>query len=542
MLLKEIIDNNDKDFAFENSIGVFEVPIARSRYAELRKKYFKIAMDAQKDYIDGWRSFKDCNAFLQREDARFHYVLKTGVNAVRNDLISMGIMDIDKDTILDFADQNGYFEGYQTAYDDFVGQVQRITGNLNYQKARREYRKNTRGKWVGATFSSRPNYVDEYLHQAELGMRNLAEGAGHSVINAVGNAMDTAKANRAIRQLYANEKIRMKFNEEVLYSAWNLHFVLIDLLEKSLQINVWEIPEVEDVDRADRLLNNLQSSVLDDEAKKDIIKQAYNANPYSRRLYVTLFHNYRQEVKSITEIAEYFGVDLTDEKEKLAIAFLKEHIGNTEEEARKAKEDLIEYYKTIDLDFSETLLSYRYINALLLLYDREYRTVDGVVFDTREEADIAKEEFPYIAEILGQIEAPTKDSTLEYENDLLKKREELDRRITTKIKDKYLSQIDGYLKDFDNKFCTISFFKKGTRKEAAKAKAVNFLKKMDTSNEQAREEATEKLKEYLPQIGLTEEEATEAWEYLKKKEHEEIYGKESAFSKITKGLGGFFKK
>lgn len=199
MLLKEIIDNNDKDFAFENSIGVFEVPIARSRYAELRKRYFKIAMDAQKDYIDGWRSFKECNAFLQREDARFHYVLKTGVNAVRNDLISMGIMDIDKDTILDFADQNGYFEGYQTAYDDFVGQVQRITGNLNYQKARREYRKNTRGKWAGATFSSRPNYVDEYLHQAELGMRNLAEGAGHSVINAVGNAMDTAKANRAIR-------------------------------------------------------------------------------------------------------------------------------------------------------------------------------------------------------------------------------------------------------------------------------------------------------------------------------------------------------
>ena len=99
-------------------------------------------------------------------------------------------------------------------------------------------------------------------------MRNLAEGAGHSVINAVGNAMDTAKANRAIRQLYANEKIRMKFNEEVLYSAWNLHFVLIDLLEKALQINVWEIPAVEDVDRADRLLNNLQSSVLDEEAKK----------------------------------------------------------------------------------------------------------------------------------------------------------------------------------------------------------------------------------------------------------------------------------
>lgn len=37
-------------------------------------------------------------------------------------------------------------------------------------------------------------------------------------------------------------------------------------------------------------------------------------------------------------------------------------------------------------------------------------------------------------------------------------------------------------------------------------------------------------------------EATDAMEYLKKKEHEEYYGKESSISKITKGLGSLFKK
>lgn len=542
MLLKEIVTNNDKDFAFENSIGIFDVPLARSQYAVLRKKYFRIAKEAQNDYVNEWKSFKDCNAFIQRENIRFHYVSKRAVNEVKNDLISMGVMDIDNDTILDFAEQNGYFEEYYTIYDDFVGQVQRITGNLNYQKARREYRKETRGKWVGASFSRRPNYVDEYLHQAELGMRNLAEGAGHSVINAVGNALDTAKANKAINQLYNNKKVRMKFNEEILYAVWNLHFVLMDFLDNVLHMNIWEVPDNQNVSKADRLLNNLQSSVLNDDTRKDIILQAYNANPYSERLYYMLFRDYREEAKSITQIAEYFGVDLTDEKEKLAIEFLKEHIGQTEEEARRAKEDLLDYYKTIELNLSERLLSYRYVNALLLLYDREYRTVDEVILDTREEADIAKSELPHIMDILGQIEAPTKESTLEYEKELLEKRDELDRRIVTRIKDKYLEQIDGYLKDFDNKFRTISFFKKGTRKEAAKVKAVNFLKKMDTSNEQARKGAVEKLKEYLPKIGLTEEEATEAWDYLKQKEHEEIYGKESAFSKLTKGLGGFLKK
>ena len=40
----------------------------------------------------------------------------------------------------------------------------------------------------------------------------------------------------------------------------------------------------------------------------------------------------------------------------------------------------------------------------------------------------------------------------------------------------------------------------------------------------------------------TRAEATDAMEYLKKKEYEEYYGKESAFSKISKGLGSLFKK
>ena len=52
MLLKEIVTNNDKDFAFENSIGIFDVPLARSQYAVLRKKYFRIAKEAQNDYVN----------------------------------------------------------------------------------------------------------------------------------------------------------------------------------------------------------------------------------------------------------------------------------------------------------------------------------------------------------------------------------------------------------------------------------------------------------------------------------------------------------
>lgn len=63
-----------------------------------------------------------------------------------------------------------------------------------------------------------------------------------------------------------------------------------------------------------------------------------------------------------------------------------------------------------------------------------------------------------------------------------------------------------------------------------------------SSTKEKREEALRLLREYLPDIGITEAEATDAMENLKKKEYEEYYGKESSFSKISKGLGSLFKK
>lgn len=218
------------------------------------------------------------------------------------------------------------------------------------------------------------------------------------------------------------------------------------------------------------------------------------------------------------------------------------NIGTTEEEAKSAKESLLEYYKKVGLYEYENLPSYQHIMSTLEKFDIEYRTVDGVLIDTREDADIAKEELPDIQAFMGTIKQPTKEDTLKYEEELKAKRAEFEEKFHSKLRDKYLAVIDKYLLDFDKLFCTISLFKKGTRKEAAQAKAVNFLKKQDTSTKEKREEALRLLREYLPDIGITEAEATDAMEYLKKKEYEEYYGKESSFSKISKGLGSLFKK
>lgn len=542
MLVKEIIEGYNESISFENQIGTFTISSNRVKYTLLRNKYYHIAKEVYDNYVSDWSHYQSCNAFRNLSDRKMQKRFAEKMEEVKNDLISVGIFDVDTQSLMEYADQSGYLAEYQMAFDAFEQNVERINGNLQYEKAQREYRKENRARWVGGTISNRSNYIDDYMHQAELGMRNMAEGAGHTLFNAVGNAMSTSNANRQLNELFKNQEVRDLLNNGVLNAVWNLHFVLMDFLLDKLNICVWDFPGIEEKEKAKRMLGNINSSVLTDEDRKGIIKEAFELNPYSEQLYKVMFDYYTDDVDNISALAEYFGCDINSEKEKKAYEFLMENIGTTEEEAKAAKEGMLEYYKKIGITEYENLPSYQHITSVLEKFDIEYRTVDGVVFETREDADLSKAELSDIQEFMNTIKQPTKEDTLKYEEELKQKRIEFDERFTSKLKDKYLAVMDKYLADFDKLFCTISLFKKGTRKEAGQAKAVNFLKKQDTSTKEKREEALRLLREYLPEIGITEAEATDAIEYLKKKEYEEYYGKESSFSKITKGLGSLFKK
>lgn len=147
-------------------------------------------------------------------------------------------------------------------------------------------------------------------------MRNMAEGAGHTLFNAVGNAVSTSNANRQLNDLFRNQSVRDLLNNGVLNAVWNLHFVLMDFLLDKLNICTWDFPGTEEKGKAERMLGNINSTVLSDEERKGIIKEAFELNPYSEQLYKAMFDYYPEDVDNITELAEYFGCDIESEKEK----------------------------------------------------------------------------------------------------------------------------------------------------------------------------------------------------------------------------------
>ena len=277
-----------------------------------------------------------------------------------------------------------------------------------------------------------------------------------------------------------------------------------------------------------------------DEEDEKIYQEILALNPYNLELFEQMLAVFGDENGELGTLADYYGVALQDSKDRQALQYVKGIQGEMEEDSVKAKEKLIEYCGTLSLPVTDELDCMKYINQRLEDFDLQYRTVDGVVCTTRDSADFAREELQALQAFFSEIAPPTSESLLDYEAELLEKRTEFEERFSSELKQKYLDKINGYLADFDKKFCTTGLLKKVDRKQAGKDRLLKAMKKADTSSLEKIEEARRSIEELLPKLGLVQEDTAEAVQYLEKQK-DKILNPKSGMDMI-KGLGKLFKK
>ena len=78
-------------------------------------------------------------------------------------------------------------------------------------------------------------------------------------------------------------------------------------------------------------------------------------------------------------------------------------------------------------------------DEILVIHDKNIRTVDGIEFETREEASIAKEELNIIMSTIMKYGE-------EKEENILNAIEEINNKITTSLKEKYIKKLNNSLK------------------------------------------------------------------------------------------------
>lgn len=512
MNFNDFINNEYVDKEFDSPIGKITISKERNIYNTLVKIFKRLSEYSTDSFLKYCESYTNCYDILNNAPTDFQKSIANIVEEIKSTLIGMGAFDCDYDMIYDYALTCGYFDEFYKVLEALAKNVDSINEDIEYQKQYREQRKESRSRWQGATFGG--NAINAVSHQMDIAAMNMASGAAHSIANAAGNFMTELQAESVLEELF-NEDVRDLLANGVYVSALSMMQVFIYLIGSEYD---WAEVNGKDIERSQRLINNLKSNSIDNTNVSNVCKEILNLNPYNYEIYEYLFHKYGDD-GSLSILADYFDIDrFIDTKDENALEYVKKHQGETEEDAIKAKELLIEYCKSIKLDVSDELECIKYINSIIADFDLKYRTVDEVVCETRESADFSREELPKITEFMKDISPLNSEPLLPYEKNLLAKREEFESLFSSEVSKKYLGIINDYLDKFDKEFCKTKIFSSVDRHQAARDRALRYAKGLKYSTMEDYEESYKKLEKFIePNLGIALDEAFEAKQYLEKK-------------------------
>lgn len=532
MNFTELRNMNFKEVTIDSPIGNLTVSAGRNFYNAIRSKYGRMAKEIERKFGEKYQKYSELRSMVNHVYGDFQEVMTEAITEVKKDLVSNNVIHYDNESIWNYAVEHGYIAPFEEEYQNLKEYIYSKDAELQANQEYRQERKDNRARWEGATFGG--NLVDDVSHQLNMGARNLAEGLIHDGINAIGNKMDANAAKKDFERRFQDSQTYENLAVGCYSVACNMHLVLIDILEDETHTDEIEWISNEDAVLYKKLLNNIDDNMFDDEKVKEIYKEVISLFPYDTAIYASLFQRYGDSDGRVQKLAEYFDVSLAVVKDVEALRFVKEHQGTTEDDAKAAKEKLVEYCKSITLDVNDGLVCMRYINNLLEEFDLKYRTVwvrvatsvstsesmAKIICETRDGADLARQEQPDLEAIMTKLYPPTDSSLMDYESNLLEQQKNIEDNFESELVSVCVSRISEYLADFEDKFCTVGLFKKLSRLEAGQHRALKYAKAKQIITIEDADKAKEDLMNMLPNFGLDEKQAYESIFYIvgKKKE------------------------
>ncbi len=280
----------------------------------------------------------------------------------------------------------------------------------------------------------------------QAGALNMASGIAHSAFNMAGKTISTIKVNSKKSKLYRDKTTLDNLSKELNYAIFNLHLAIKDYLNDNTNVIIKGVSEA-DVLIVGSKLKRIVDTDIENSKKIDELIEIINIYPYSESVYQYMVQEFGDNKKEIEKIANYFGCNISDYKENILNEKFKTLNLESEEATKRAKEIIIDEINRLGLNENQECISK--INQKLKEYDEIARRVNGVLFDTREEADIANKESKIIEEILSKTKMNDRISIKETIETL----KNID--FKTNILESYMSDLQLKLKDLELDLRTI---------------------------------------------------------------------------------------
>lgn len=358
--LNEIISSSNTPVEFSLFDGSMTVSANRHIYTDVRNKYAEIADNALDQYLEEENTFQSLEDIVDNAKRAFKKVLNQAIQEVVNDAISVGIMTLDANTVYDEYCKAGYDDSFNEAYDAYANTYNEAKGEVALAKSR------------------------------------SVDASDVLLAAAMKSDMKTMFKN-----MFKDERMRTNLHDGVWNSVNSLRCYVIDYFPKKGNVRFSDNITNDSSNKASAALNNMQNNQLSDGQKKEFTKLILENNPFLDSAYVTFADIFPQYTKQFVIIGDFFRIkSIIRKANDQLIAFVNENMGSTEADLDYCKSLLEQKMSEIGLSMINAGPTYAVIQERAAQLDLEYRTVEGVILNSREEADATREAFSANAGIL----------------------------------------------------------------------------------------------------------------------------------------------
>ena len=186
---------------------------------------------------------------------------------------------------------------------------------LEYNRAYREARKESRGRWIGYGFG----LTGAIKATIQANVLNSTSAIAHEVYNSFGNAFDSALSgsisafDAAVsgikkERIYSNQNTKNMLYNSIFNQVFTFHYVLWVLLLKHDKVEDIPILYEASSKQEEVIKSDIQNAPKD--SVQRMFVEALLLNPYDKELYRKMFRFVGFNDPELREIAKYFEVDL----------------------------------------------------------------------------------------------------------------------------------------------------------------------------------------------------------------------------------------
>ena len=318
------LSNNSEGLSFIINLGgnsdnklQLNISAAQARFIEINKYFNSKANDAVQVFSQEYpKAIKNLDNAIQKTYDLGLEIIQVQIEIICEQLISMGAYALNRERFIKkYIARKNLFEWGQLL-EQISNRFDQFDIQAETQKAKRDIRKQSRGRLVGGGFG----ISGAAKGIAIAGAGNLATGLAHSMFNGVGNMRTDAKTREKKAKIFQSEDRKYEFSMEIWQSINNLKWPFIWVMQSELEQKIEDITSSsEEYERAKAILENIKAGNLPTDNLNQALNEVFRVMPNNLDFYQYLVRTFGDCNNEIERVALCFDCDdIIDYKAKLS--------------------------------------------------------------------------------------------------------------------------------------------------------------------------------------------------------------------------------